>query len=95
MVDFSLEVPSADAPRVVQQVYRMKLAVNKCLQKIACEGITDIAKSRQQKKAADLMDQIVIFEYEAKAAVKRLEIKSGVNIEVPLGHFGLKSKTPE
>jgi len=95
MVDMTLEVPSAKAPRLVQQIYRMKLAINKCLAKIECEGITEEASARQEKKAIDLMNQIDILELEAKAVKRRDEVNAGVNINVPLGHFGLASKTPE
>jgi len=94
MVDMTLEIPSANAPRVVQQIYRMKLAVNKCLRKIDCEGITDEARVQQENKSIAFMNQIDILELEAKVADKRDKVSRGVNIKVPVGRFGLTSKTP-
>ncbi len=89
-------IPDANAPRVVQRLYRVKLAANKMMDRINNPDLPDSKKVTWRWKLQEYLADIAAMEHEAAAVIVRAAMeKGGVNIEVPVANFGFKKQTPK
>ncbi len=81
----------ADDPREIQRLERMKVNANKFM------AILDKDPDNEQaaKRLQEMLQGIELCQFEAAAAaVKEKQKKGGVNIEVPVVRFEVKSHSP-